>query len=125
MLPVVLLTALFTATGVVLVVLGLLIAAHTLLSYVDVRYTQPRRHISPLEQHVHAFLVVLPMVGVAVVAVLDGQYGTHDAWVSWRQPALTLPQLMVLALSLLLGGVPVMEEWWRASRSRSAGRMAR
>jgi hypothetical protein len=74
----VLATALFVATGLILGLQCLLLLAHTLLSYVDVRYSQPRRHISALEQHVHGFLVVLPIAAIAVVATLEWQLASHQ-----------------------------------------------
>lgn len=117
--------AAFTLRGVTLVVAGLLLVAHTVLSYVDVSYTQPRRHISALEQHVHAFLVVLPITAIALLAVQDAQLEAPDAAVSWRPRALSARQFAALLLSLLLGGgLPLLEEWWRSRRVRVQSRYA-
>jgi hypothetical protein len=111
--------ALFFARGLVLAMLVLLVVAHTLLSYIDVRYTQPRRTISPLEQHVHALMDVLPLAAVAVIAVLDA--GAIEG--VRRQPGLTSTQLITLLGSLLaLGGLPLFEELLRTRRAaRHAG----
>jgi hypothetical protein len=106
--------AVFAARGVALTVLLLLVIAHTALSYIDVRYTQPKRLISPTEQHAHALLDVLPFVAVAVLAVLDSQAVPGY----WRQPALTFTQFILLMASLLLmGGVPILEEMVRTRRA--------
>jgi hypothetical protein len=113
-------TAAFTLRGAVLILAALLLVAHTVLSYLDVRYSQPRRHVSALEQHVHAFLVVLPITAVALLAVLDAQLDAGDAAVSSRQPELSARQFGALLLSLLLlGGLPLLEEWWRSRRVRT------
>jgi hypothetical protein len=111
--------ALFAARGAVLFALVVLVVVHTALSYVDVRYTQPRRFISPAEQHAHAFMDVLPLAAVAVIAVLDSEAALDSqAATLWRQPALTPMQLTALLGSLLvLGGIPVVEEMLRTRRA--------
>jgi hypothetical protein len=109
----------FSVHGAILVLLALLVSAHTFLSYVDVRFTQPRRYISVVEQHAHGFLDVLPLVAVAVIAVADLQTATGEGWVNLRQPALASWQLSWLLLSVVLAGSPVLEEWLRVARSTS------
>jgi hypothetical protein len=52
------------------------VIAHSVTAYRDVRYASPRRRITVFEQFVHAFLIVLPLAALAVVAVLH--------WPAWR-----------------------------------------
>jgi hypothetical protein len=122
----VVLAAVFALRGITLALASLLLVAHTALSYMDVHYTQPRRHISALEHHVHAFLVVLPITAVALLAVLDAQLTVVDGAASWRvRDASNGRPLAVLLLSLLLfGGLPLLEEWWRARRARARAAVA-
>lgn len=50
------------------VVFGVMVFAvltHSVLAHMDVSYTDGRRYISPLEQHIHGFMDVLPLVAVA------------------------------------------------------------
>jgi hypothetical protein len=54
--------ALFIMIGAVL--------AHAFTSFWDVRYTAPRRYISPLEQHVHSHLEWIPIAAVSIVVLL-------------------------------------------------------
>ena len=43
---------------------------HTATAYWDVAFASSRREITPLEQHTHAFLEVLPIAGAAFLTVL-------------------------------------------------------
>lgn len=47
-----------------------LVIAHSVLAHVDVSYTDGRRRIMPIEQLVHGFMDVLPLVAVALLGVL-------------------------------------------------------
>ncbi len=42
---------------------------HELTVWVDLRYTQPRRHIPPVEQMVHSVQEIFPLLALALVAV--------------------------------------------------------
>jgi Trk-type K+ transport system membrane component len=108
----------FDTTRLAVVSMLLAAVAHTVLSYVDVRYTDQRRYISPFEQHVHAFLVVLPLVGVALLAILFWPDGSR--WdLSWRNPSMPpLARWLLVASVLVLAGAPVIEELMRTYRRK-------
>jgi hypothetical protein len=108
------LSTMLALTGMVLAMLIAVVAVHSALSYADVSYTQGRRHISPLEQHVHGFMDVLPVVAVCLLAVLNW----HDIWSSpWQlqldDNPLDLRKLVLLGTFVLFTGGPVLEELWR------------
>lgn len=109
-----LLIATFLAiTPLALILLLVLIATHTVLSFVDVAYTDKRRYISPLEQKIHGFMDVLPIVAVALIAVLNWDTLQNAAWTLYG--TLT-PHAWLLPTSyLVLSGVPIFEELIRAS----------
>lgn len=44
--------------------------AHELTTYVELRYTVPRRWVGPFEQMVHSFMELLPLVVLALLAVI-------------------------------------------------------
>jgi hypothetical protein len=116
------LSTVFARTATVLAMLTVVVAVHSALSYADVRYTQPRRHISPLEQHAHGYMDVLPVVGVGLLVVL----GWHDIWSNpWQlkldDNPLELRKLALLGSFAVFAGVPVIEEFWRAWKYEASG----
>ena len=109
------LSTLFATTALVLVLLIAAIAMHSMLAYADVAYTQPRRYISPLEQHVHGYMDVLPVVALSLLLLLSW----HDIWAgSWRlqlrENPLELRNLLLLGSFAVIAGIPILEELWRA-----------
>ena len=91
------------------------VVAHTATSWRDVKFAAQLRLISPGEQYAHSFLIVLPWVALALVAVLHwpvvvamfdpailSEWKPH-----WRQPPFDGGILFaVLATSLLFGALP-------------------
>jgi hypothetical protein len=115
------LAALFRFRGPALWVAVAAVVAHTVLAYIDVRYTFSRRLISPFEQHLHAVLYLAPILAIVLLALADADLaGEPDR--SLRE--LSLPQILLLLGSAgVLGGVPVLEEFvraWRRARQSSA-----
>lgn len=102
-----------------------LVTAHTVLAHWDVSYTEGRRHISPLEQHVHGFMEVLPLVATALVGVLHWPEITASAgspMFSLRAP-LDLGRVLLVGSFALLAGVPILEELARTYRHRGKRRL--
>jgi hypothetical protein len=107
---------LFLSTNaLVLALVATGVVAHTATSWRDVKYAAQLRHISPGEQYVHGFLIVLPWVALALVAVLhwpvvEAMFDPAIAseWKPhWRQPPFDGGLLsVVLASSLLFGALP-------------------
>ena len=109
--------ALFAPSLALFVIVALAGIAHTALSYADVRFTQPRRHISPLEQHAHAFLDVLPIVAIACWIVIEWPIADGSSRVALREPGLREGELAAVLIGIfVLGGGPVLEELWRTLR---------
>lgn len=94
--------------------------AHTVLSYLDVRFTEKLRYISPLEQHVHAVLDVVPLVAIALWILVEGSGVAGDWRVRLRDPMLETWQIVALLASVfIVAGGPVLEELWRTARAAS------
>jgi hypothetical protein len=100
-------------------VFALLVAlaiAHSFLSYIDVRYTDGRRRISPMEQSIHGFMDVLPLVAVAVLGVQHWQEIRVGSTAFALQPALSMERVLLLSSFAVLAGLPVLEELLRGLR---------
>ena len=105
--------------ALVLTVMILSVIAHTLTALRDETYTAARRYISPLERHVHSHLEYIPIVAVSLVVMLY--------WRALAAPSFALhPKehpipvsylVAVLVPVLLVQGVLLTEETWRAWRA--------
>ncbi|PBB17850.1 diguanylate cyclase [Mesorhizobium sp. WSM4313] len=95
----------------------------------DVRYATTARTVSPVEQHVHSFLEMIPLMGLVIVVALHwGQFlalfgaGTERArfdltWKEQQLPVIYIAAVMiVIALFELL---PYVEEFFRGLRANS------
>ena len=106
------------------------VVAHSITAYVDVRYALPRRHVGAFEQYVHAFLIVLPVIALALVVILHwtefaALWRGDASWaLRWKRPAWSIGlTASVLLASLLFGVLPGVCEFartWRA-RGRASG----
>lgn len=112
-----------------LVILFMLIAVvvHEATALYDLYYTIHRRYISPLEQHIHSFLELLPLMGVSFVTILYwnqfvalfgiGPEAPRFA-LAWKEPPLSPVYLVglftVIGLMILL---PFGEELWRCVKA--------
>lgn len=103
------------------------VAAHTATAYRDLRWAAPRRRIPVFEQFVHAFLIALPLVALAIVALLHwpawrALFPPSDgaAWtLRWRDPPFAPATLAaVLGASILFGVVPGIVEFARVVAAR-------
>jgi hypothetical protein len=104
-------------SAAVLAVLVLLVIAHSLLSYIDVRYTDGRRRILPIEQTVHGFMEVLPLTAVAVLGVQHWQEIRSGSMTVALSAAVDADRVLLLSSFAVLAGVPVLEELLRTLRT--------
>jgi hypothetical protein len=119
-----LLGTLLVITPLVLVLIAIAVAGHSVLAFRDVSYTQGRRFISPLEQHVHGYMEVLPVVAVGLLAALNWDDVRAGTWtLRWKSPPLSpMVHLALLGSFFVLAGTPVIEELIRTSKSGSGRR---
>lgn len=110
-------------------ILGTMIAAffvHEATAMWDVRYATRGRGVSPLEQHVHSFLEMVPLMAVSLVSALhwpqiEALLGLRNEKFAALQkkdkpldPLYTVGTLVVMAL---LEVAPYFEEAWRDLRA--------
>jgi hypothetical protein len=116
-------------SSLVLAILIACVLAHTFTALWDATYTDKRRYIAPLEQHVHSHLEYIPLIVVALVALLhwDAFLGLVGAGANERSWALRLREnplpapyvITVLVTVFIVQGALLIEEavrCWRAGR---------
>jgi hypothetical protein len=112
-------------------VIAVMIAAffiHEATALWDVSYAVSRRYVSPIEQHVHSFLEMIPLMAIAFVIVLHwSQFlalldlGTESPsfTLQFKRPPLSVAYVStVLVAAFALEFVPYMEKLWRGVRAR-------
>src|SRR5882757_9814564 len=101
--------------------------AHEATAIWDVNYAYRRRAVTPTEQHVHAFLEMLPLMGLIVVITVHWQQFLSLFGVGQQAPEFALrlrqPPLpwmyvsVVLSLVVLFEVLPYLEELVRGIRA--------
>lgn len=107
-------------------VLGLMIAAfllHDATALWDVSYAVTRREVTPIEQHVHSYLEMMPLMAIAFVSVLHWPQllglvglgeGEADKRIRLKRRKLPARYLAtVLSANVVLELLPYLEELWR------------
>ena len=131
---------LFAQAGAALVAVGLLevnaavlllvfaaFLAHEATTFVELRYTVPRREVRPFEQMVHSFMEILPLMVLALLAVMAWDQvlalfaaGEPDfALATKAQPWPPAYLLSVGGAVLVLNVLPLAEEGLRCLRARA------
>jgi hypothetical protein len=117
-----------------LIILFMLIGLvlHEITALWDVSYASTRRHVSPLEQHVHSFLEVLPLMAVSFVTVMYWNqfvalfdFGPEAPRFELRPKSNPLPTLHLAALLMSVVCfvvLPYAEELWRCIRTDASRR---
>jgi hypothetical protein len=92
---------------------------HALTTWLELRYVVSRRNVRPFEQLLHSFLDVLPLAALLLLAVAAWPVAP-DLLPRWRDP-LPPAGLMtaLLAGSLALNWLPLLEELRRCYRQRA------
>jgi len=105
--------------------------AHEATALWDVSYAIERRYVSPLEQHVHSFLEMIPLTAGSFIAVLHwpqfialfgfGSEAPRFA-IEWKsEPVPAVYIFAVLGAALLFELLPYLEELWRGLRAAKTG----
>jgi hypothetical protein len=111
-----------------LIILGMIVCflLHEATALWDVSYATRTRVVTPIEQHVHSFLEMLPLMGLLMVAVLHWSqfislFGLAPAnfALHLKQPPLPWAYVVtMLTLVLLFEVLPYLEELARGLRAR-------
>jgi hypothetical protein len=96
------------------------VVAHMVVSVWDTTYAQPRRFISPLEQHIHSHQDMLPFFALALVVVLHWDALGHPVWTLSPRPR-PLPWGPAVLVALCAGLMMITEELVRCLRNVRQG----
>jgi hypothetical protein len=103
-------------SAAVFIAMVVLVLAHSVLSYIDVRYTDGRRRILPVEQTIHGFMDVLPLVAVALLGVQHWPEIRAGSTTFALHSAIELERVLLLSSFAILAGLPVLEELLRTMK---------
>jgi hypothetical protein len=108
---------------------------HEATSLWDVSYASKRRNITPIEQHVHSFLEMLPLIGLLLIVVThSGQFlalfglGNEPAsfTLAFKRNPLPWPYIVIVLLAVaLLEVLPFVEELIRGLRANAGALVPR
>lgn len=111
-------------------VIGVMILAffaHEATALWDVSFAVEWREVTPIEQHVHSFLELIPLMALSLVIVLNWDqflalfgYGSAvaDFSIQFKKPPLPIGYVLgVLAAIAILEILPFAEELWRCLRA--------
>ncbi|MDG4882720.1 diguanylate cyclase [Mesorhizobium sp. WSM4884] len=125
-----LLAAMFLeVNSLIIAMMIILFLVHEATAIWDVRYATTARTVSPIEQHVHSFLEMIPLMGlVSVVSLHWGQFlalfgfGPEKARIglAWKEQQLPVAYIAtVMTVILLFELLPYAEEFFRGLRANS------
>ncbi|WFP75430.1 diguanylate cyclase [Mesorhizobium sp. WSM4906] len=125
-----LLAAMFLeVNALIIAVMMIVFLVHEATAIWDVRYATTACTVSPVEQHVHSFLEMIPLMGlVSVVSLHWGQFlalfgfGPERArfGLAWKEQQLPVAYIAtVMTVILLFELLPYVEEFFRGLRANS------
>ncbi|WUI04062.1 diguanylate cyclase [Spirillospora sp. NBC_00431] len=114
--------------GVLVTCAGAL-GVHGATAYWDVSYAESRRRVTPVEQHFHSLLEVVPLMATGFLTVLhwdqarslvgqDGRKADFRLRLKRRDPLSWRSRAVLLGAMGLFGALPYAEEMWRCLRAR-------
>jgi hypothetical protein len=107
--------------AVLLIVLAVFVL-HEVTVYWDLHYSTPLRHVGPFEQMVHSVLEMLPLLALALLAVIAWPQ-LHDWSLRVKTQPLAAGYLAgAAALVALFNGLPLLQETWSCWQARRAAR---
>src|SRR5690606_6476993 len=108
--------------GAVFILLGFVFLVHEFTALWDVSYTQSRRYIAPIEQHIHSFLEMIPLMILLLLTLLHWSDlvslvrndASQTLAFEWKALPLDTGYLIAVLFAVVtLQIVPYAEELWR------------
>lgn len=118
----------------VLAIMAVALVLHEGTTLWDLSYAQRTRGIGWVEQHVHSFLEMIPVLGLSLMVVLHWEqafaiFGAGPHLPDWtlrlKYEPLPVPYVAIaLIAALLIDLLPFVEELWRGIQARRRRRLA-
>lgn len=105
--------------GAVLLIVAAVFLVHEFTVWVELRYAAPRRKIQPIEQMVHSFMELLPLVSLALLLPIAGAQAADVSLRLKAQPWSAAYLLGALGLSLVFNVLPLAQEMRACVRART------
>lgn len=122
----------FEINALILWIMLVCLMLHEVTAIWDVTFAHDKRYISPIEQHVHNYLGLLPFMSFVLVVILNwnqflSMWGlgpeTPRFELALKQPPLPWSYVLpVLGAVLLLEVIPYAEELWRGFKAKGGKR---
>ena len=126
----VLLALFFEINALVIAVMVADLVLHELTTWLDLRYATDKREVMPVEQLVHSFMEILPLMGLGFIVLLHWDQfvalfglGSETArfTLALKQPPLPLSYTATaVGAAVLFNVIPFIEELLRGLRARRA-----
>ena len=127
----VLLALLLEINALIMLIMLIGLVLHEVTALLDVRYASSRRYVSPLEQHVHSFMEVLPLMALSFVTVMYWNqfaalfgFGPETPRFDLRPKSHPISSVYLAVLLFCIACfivLPYTEELWRCFRAASRG----
>jgi hypothetical protein len=123
-----LLAAMFLdVNGLIIAFMIVMFFVHEATALWDVSYATTARTVTPIEQHVHSFLEIIPLMAIVSVVSLHWQqflavFGAGSEALrtdlSWKPEPLPILYIIgILSIVFLFELLPYLEEFWRGLRA--------
>jgi hypothetical protein len=105
------------------------LGAHSATAYWDQAYAEQRRRVTPVEQHLHSLLEVVPLMATGFLTALhwdqartligkDRRKRRFALRLKRRDPLPTSTKIGLIAALAVFGALPYGEELWRCRRAK-------
>ena len=127
----VLLALFFEINALVIAVMIAAFVLHELTTWLDLRYSVNKREVLPVEQLVHSFMEILPLMGLGFIVLLYwsqflalfglGSESARFTLALKQQPLPLSYSLSAVAAAVLFNVIPFIEELLRGLRAQRVG----
>jgi hypothetical protein len=117
--------------ALVLLIMLVCFVLHEATALWDLSYASATRQVTPIEQHIHSFLEMTPLMGFVLIAILNwqqflalfglGNESAHFNLTLWSGPPSWTYVIVMMGLVLLFEVLPYLEELLRGLRANRGG----